>query len=104
MQPEQQTTSSLASLMPVIARVAHAESGSFAELASIAGLDPATSFRGADLQRVDFGMDDLTGFDFSGADLRDADLSRVTGLDLAMLAAADLRGAKLPPKDDDDAR
>ncbi len=53
----------------------------FSDLARIAGLDPATAFVGADLQRIDLGGSDLGGFDFSGADLTDARWEGATGLD-----------------------
>lgn len=49
--------------------LATAEKATFVELASIAGLDPGTAFRGADLRGVDFAGCDLNGFDFTDADL-----------------------------------
>ena len=52
--------------------LAAAEDATFVELASIAGLDPRLSFRGADLRGVDFAGCDLNGFDFTGADLSGA--------------------------------
>ena len=44
----------------------------FSELAKVAGLDPATDFRRADLSDVDFQGSDLSGFDFTGALLKGA--------------------------------
>lgn len=55
-----------------ISRLLEADGDSFVELARIAGLDPASSFRGADLRNVDFSGCDLAGYDFSGSDLRGA--------------------------------
>lgn len=52
--------------------IASAEAADFVQLARIAGLDPATSFRDADLRGVDFVGCDLRGFDFSGTDLTGA--------------------------------
>jgi formylglycine-generating enzyme required for sulfatase activity len=70
----------------------------FAALARIAGLDPKRHFRGADWRRVDFGDDDLFGFDFTEADFGGADLSRARGLDPAMFVDARFDAAtKAPP-------
>ena len=63
-----------------VVAVLDAPATGFVALARVAGLDPARDFRGADLCNVDFGADDLEVFDFSGADLTGADLSRVTRL------------------------
>src|SRR4051794_32079980 len=63
-----------------IVAVIDAQTDSFVILASLAGLDSALDFRGADLRGIAFGTDDLTGFDFSGADLTGADLSRAAGI------------------------
>jgi hypothetical protein len=60
----------------------------FATLVALSGLDPARAFRGADLRGVDFGTDDLSKFNFSGADLRSANLSKATGLALAIFDRA----------------
>lgn len=63
-----------------IATVAISETDSFVAMTNLAGLDPSTAFRGADLRNVDFGTDDLTGFDFSFSMLHGANLSLATGL------------------------
>ena len=52
----------------------------FAALVSVAGLDPAHSFRHADLRDVDFGTVDLSDYDVSGADLTGANLVRAGAL------------------------
>jgi Leucine-rich repeat (LRR) protein len=78
------------------AAVAHARTTSFVALAGLAGLDPGRSFRGADLQRVDFGEDDLSDYNFTNADLRGADLSRARGVANLIMIGARLEGAKLP--------
>ena len=51
----------------VIRRLRHAGKRTFAELTEMAGLNPATDYRGADLRDVDFANSDLTGYDFTGA-------------------------------------
>jgi len=63
-----------------IVAVLDAKTQSFVELSKLAGLDPVTDFRGADLRFVNFGDDDLSEFDFRNADLRGADLSGARGL------------------------
>lgn len=52
--------------------IAAANGANFVELARIAGLEPSSAFRGADLRDVDFQGCDLNGFDFTGADLSGA--------------------------------
>ena len=71
-----------------IAAVAAAETDSFVALARHAGLNPARAFNGANLRGVDFGTDDIAGFNFIGASLEGADLSRVTGYQPAMVKGA----------------
>ena len=58
-----------------LGEVLRAGTDDFAELARIGGLDPAASFRFADLRHVKFKTDNLAGFDFSGADLRGTDIA-----------------------------
>ena len=48
-----------------IVAVLDAPTDCFVALARMARLDPALDFRGAILDGVDFGSDDLSGFDFS---------------------------------------
>jgi formylglycine-generating enzyme required for sulfatase activity len=71
-----------------MAEVLQARTESFAALVRIAGLDPARDLIGADLRRVNFRDDDLTGFDFARADLTGADFSRARGLHPSMFAGA----------------
>jgi hypothetical protein len=47
----------------------------FRAMAEAAGLNPMTSFRGADLSGVDFGKSDLRNVDFSSAKLQGCDFS-----------------------------
>lgn len=56
----------------VLIAIAEADGASFTELVEIAGLDPGTSFRGADLRDVDFGTCNLAGYDFTEANLTGA--------------------------------
>ena len=65
----------------------------FGALMRLAGLDPAASFREADLRGVDFGTGDIADFDFSGADLRGANLARARGADRAIFTDALRDGA-----------
>lgn len=62
-------------------------------LGRIAGFDPARDYRFGNWRGADFGTHDLSGFDFTGADLRDADLSQSSGLEHAIFIGAQLRGA-----------
>ena len=71
-----------------VRRLLGSNSTSFVELAQAAELDPATAFREADLRRINFGADDLTGFDFTGADLRGANISQARGVSPEMLTDA----------------
>ena len=59
------------------------DSHSFVELTCAAGLEPARDFHAADLRGIDFGTDDLAGFNFTGAHFEGADLTRARGLDRA---------------------
>lgn len=55
----------------------------FAELLKIAGLDPKKALRFADWSGADFGNADVAGWDFTGAKLNEANLSRVINIDKA---------------------
>jgi Pentapeptide repeats (8 copies) len=57
-------------------------------LARRVGLEPRRYFAGGDWRGVNFGSNDLSGFDFTGADLRDADISQATGIDRIITDAA----------------
>lgn len=50
-----------------IARVLESTTANFVELTKVAGLDPASDFRGANLSDIDFSGSNLAGFDFTGA-------------------------------------
>jgi len=71
----------------------------FRAMALVAGLDPASDFRGKDLRGIDFRGSDLSGFDFSGADLRGCDFSHArietTRFDGARRMAGDNRWISL---------
>jgi len=63
----------------------------------LAGLDPATDFRNADLTKLDFGESDVAGWDLSGSTLHGSDLSRVKNIDQAILSeTTDFGDARLP--------
>ncbi len=81
--------------LDVARRILHSPVKEFSYLISVAGLNPRSDFRYANLQRVDFGQADLMGFDFTGANLRGANFSRasMTG---AVLNDADTTGAVWP--------
>lgn len=59
-----------------LAALANAQDMRFTVLVELAGLDPARSFRGADLRGVDFAGCNLAGYDFSDADLTGASFRR----------------------------
>lgn len=78
----------LAPKLARIATIATAETESFVALAKLAGLDPARAFRGADLRNVDFGTDDIAGFNFSRARLEGADISQTKNYEKALFTNA----------------
>jgi chromosomal replication initiator protein len=53
-----------------IRAVEEAETDDFVSLARLAGLNPATDFRWANIEGVDFSYTNLTGFDFTGAKMK----------------------------------
>lgn len=55
----------------------------FASLLKIAGFDPATDLRHANWEGADFGAADIAGWDFTGACLNRADLSKVQNIEKA---------------------
>jgi sulfatase modifying factor 1 len=71
-----------------VRRLLGSNSSSFADLVRAAELDPGTDFREADLRRINFGSDDLSGFEFKGADLHGANLSQAKGVTPEMLRGA----------------
>ena len=82
-------SSDLAHLLRKIERVLTTEDPSFKGLANAAGLEPKTDFRGIYLNNIPLADQDLSGFDFSGADLRNTGIERArydksTKFDLAI--------------------
>lgn len=77
-----------------IARVVAAETLNFNELVRLAGLDPATDFRHADLAGTSMPGADLRGFDFSFSDFRNVDLTDAS-IAGARFERADLAGTDL---------
>ncbi|GJM17482.1 MAG: hypothetical protein DHS20C13_28090 [Thermodesulfobacteriota bacterium] len=71
---------------------------SFESLIKVASLNPESDFRYTDLSFVNFGCADLTGYDFTGANLRYANLSRAK-IENTMFDYADLLGVQWPPGD-----
>lgn len=67
-----------------------AETDNFVALCEIAGLDPKTDLRGANLVGVDFTECDIRGFD-----LRDADLTRTRGTNVTWDSTTNFEGANL---------
>lgn len=82
------------SLSDLIRRVVAAETDDFLVLASIAGLNPAEDFAGANLSCTDLSQTNLAGADLSCANLSDANLFEAD-LRGANLSKANLRGANL---------
>src|SRR5689334_2501376 len=74
-----------------IHRIRRSEEKDFMTLVRIAGLNPKSDFRYANLSGMDFGYADLRGFDFTGADLRGADL-RSASIEGAIFTDADTIG------------
>jgi signal transduction histidine kinase len=74
------------------------ETASFRSLVEIAGLDPACDFISVSLREMDFRDEDLSGFNFSNADLTGADFRR-TKVDGVSFQGADLTGAIGLPQD-----
>jgi hypothetical protein len=62
-------------------RILRHKTESFVAISAAVGLDPSNDFVGADLRHVDFGTDDLSYFNFCGADLTGSKLWRAHGLD-----------------------
>src|SRR5712664_2369051 len=81
----------------ILERILGAGTDDFRSLCKIAALDPAHDFKYANLADVDFGYSDLSGFNFTGANLKNADF-RHARYDEAILKDADLRGARWPEK------
>jgi len=92
-----------------------ADTGNFVRLVEIAGLDRSKAFRHGDLRKCQLQDQDLGGFDFSGADfaganvtrtvftganLKGADLSKVTGFAEAILDGAECDDRTIWPDDD----
>ena len=71
-----------------LGEVVQAETDSFVALTRIAGLDPAKAYIGSDLSALDVGDDDLTGFCFHRADVRECNFSLAKGLTPAMFTGA----------------
>jgi ribulose bisphosphate carboxylase small subunit len=83
------------------ARVFDSDSKRFTDLVRAAGLDPTRDLRGKTLHRIVIQPDeDVSGYDFTGADLSGAVLRRVdlsgAVLEDTVLFHTDLRGATLP--------
>jgi hypothetical protein len=75
--------------------VLNSRSTSFLELAELAGLNPAKSFRHANLRNLDLSGLDLTGFDFTGADMTGVKLDGAKTID-AIFTDTILDGPTLP--------
>jgi len=88
-----------------LSRLIEADGASFKELVTLARLDPARAFRGADLRGIDFGSIDLAGYDFSDADLTGASLAQAStaGATFASAIVEDVRWPTHPPRKSDQA-
>lgn len=77
--------------------IVNAETDNFVELMNIAGLDPTTAWRYADMSGVELDDADVSKWDFSGAHLAGADLSRVKNIREAIFNKdTEFEGCKLP--------
>lgn len=77
--------------------ILEADSGDFATLLKLAGLDPRTDLRGCDLSNVDFGVFVADVLNLKRCDLTSADLSRIKVRELNT-DGADIAGARFPPE------
>ena len=77
----------------VLVALRGANGAPFTELVRIAGLDPSTDLRNADLSGVDFAGCDLSGYDFSGAILANASFAGAK-TESARFDRADLTGVR----------
>lgn len=68
------------------------ESGSLRSLASVAGFEAFSFYRGADLRDLDLSNQNLSGLNFQGADLRGANLDGIT------FTLGAFNGSNLSPK------
>jgi hypothetical protein len=73
-----------------LARIHSAETENFLELVKISGLDPASDFRFANFEGMDFSNCHLIGFDFTGSDFTNAIIGN------ADFSGANVKGAKFP--------
>lgn len=84
----------MGSLDETIARLHSADTDNFVELVKISGLDPASDFRFANFEGMDFSNCELRGFDFTGCDFTKATVGN------ANFSGAIIKGAKFPGKSD----
>ncbi len=70
-----------------ITEILEAETEDLVELMRIADLDPRNCWRYSDLSGVEAGDADVTGWDFCGTNLTEANLSQVRNIDRALFNA-----------------
>lgn len=88
----------IARMLETIRDVLDAETGEFRALAKAAALDPKVDFRNVELNGVPLADQDLSGFDFTGADLRDTGVERAKYNASTIFASARFSGRSLDPR------
>ena len=91
-------SSPVVQLLRSVKNILAAEDASFKGLATAAGLDPKVDFRNVELNGVPLADQDLSGFDFSGADLRDTGVQRAKRDRNTIFTGARFSGPSLDPR------
>lgn len=79
----------------IVLEILNSNDVTFSDLVKIAELDPASDFRHANLQNVDFGTAKLSGYDFTGADFSGANF-RLAAIGEMISEGAVVEGAVWP--------
>jgi pentacotripeptide repeat protein len=96
--PKSTGATTLGRLLGQVVRVASARDVTFRGLTEAAGLDPKRDFAGISLNGLPLEQEDVSGFDFSGSDLRGTGVERARGLDGCRFAGAVFDGPSLDPE------
>ena len=88
----------LGRLFVQVARVASSPDATLRGLTEAAGLDPTRDFAGIALNGLPLAQQDVSGFDFSGSDLRGTGVEQARGTDRCHFAGAVFDGPSLDPE------
>ena len=89
---------SLGRLLGQVARVASSRDATLRGLTEAAGLDPTRDFAGISLNGLPLAQEDVSGFDFSGSDLRGTGVEQARGVRDCRFAGAVFDGPSLDPE------